>query len=138
MVEGVRARGIGSTAPPARDGTKTAEGGFVVDSGAEPLSQKPRLSATATLGLENLLALQEFGAPTERDRRARERGSAMIAALTNLQRLTLAEANPAEALGALNELASADSVTDDPELGAILRAIVLRSRIEIARRAHRG
>jgi hypothetical protein len=35
----------------------------------------------------------------------------------------------------LHELAGDGPVAVDPELGAILRAVVLRSRVELARRA---
>jgi hypothetical protein len=62
----------------------------------------------------------------------------MIAALTDLQRVMLTGQDPTSALRALNELAAGDSGADDPRLGAILRAIVLRSRIEIARRQRQG
>jgi hypothetical protein len=47
----------------------------------------------------------------------------------------LAEEDPSSALNALHELAGDGPVAVDPELGAILRAVVLRSRVELARRA---
>jgi hypothetical protein len=138
MVEGVRAPGIGGSTPVVRDGMKTVEPGFAVDDGNEPLTQQARLSSIVALGLENMLALQEVDGTTDRDRGARKRGAAMIAALTDLQRIMLADQDPASALRALNELAAGDSEADDPRLGAILRAIVLRTRIEIARRQRQG
>jgi hypothetical protein len=138
MVEGVRATGIGGSTPVIRDGMKTVEPGFAVDDGAEVLTQQARLSSVVALGLENMLALQEVDDATDRDRGARKRGTAMIAALTDLQRVMLTGQDPTSALRALNELAAGDSGADDPRLGAILRAIVLRSRIEIARRQRQG
>ena len=51
-----------------------------------------------------------------------------------LQRTPLTGEDPSLALRALTELAADDSAADDPGLAAILRAIVQRSRIEIARR----
>jgi hypothetical protein len=138
MVEGVRAPGNSGSAPVVRNDMKTAEPGFSVDDSAEPLTQQARLSSIAALGLENMLALQEVGDATERDRQARKRGTAMIAALTDLQRIILTGQDATAALRALNELAVGDPGADDPRLGAVLRAIVLRSRIEIARRERQG
>jgi hypothetical protein len=81
-----------------------------------------------------MLALQAVDEAVERDRAARKRGTALIAALTKLQRAMLAEADPSSALKALTELTSDSPLADDPGLGAILRAVVLRSRVELARR----
>jgi len=138
MVDGVRPPGIGGPAPLARDGMKTAGGLFSVDDGAAALSRQARLSTVAGIGLESMLALQAVDEAVERDRAARKRGTAMIAALTNLQRAMLAEQDPSTALRALSELATDGPLADDPGLGAILRAVVLRSRVEIARRDARG
>jgi hypothetical protein len=87
----------------------------------------------AGIGLESMLALQGIDESAERDRRARKRGTAMVAALTNLQRAMLPREDPTLALHALNELAADHPLADDPGLGAILRAIVLRARVEVAR-----
>ena len=122
----------------ARDGTKTAETGFSVADGAAPLNQNARLSSVAGIGLETMLALQAVDEAQERDRAAHKRGTAMIAALTRLQRAMLAVEDPAAALRALIELAADHPLADDPGLGAILRAIVLRSRVELARRDRRA
>jgi len=84
-----------------------------------------------------MLALQAIDEAPERERRARKRGTAMIAGLTSLQRTMLAGTDPTAALLALNELAAGDLAADDPGLDAILRAIVLRTRVEIARRETR-
>ena len=81
-----------------------------------------------------MLALQGVDEAVERDRAARKRGNGMIAALTKLQRAMLAAEDPSAALHALNELATDGPLADDPGLGAILRAIVLRSRVELALR----
>jgi hypothetical protein len=138
MVEGVRASGIGGPAPLPRDGPKTVEGRFAVDDRAAPPNQQARLATVAGIGLESMLALQAVDEPAERNRAARKHGAAMIAALTRLQRTTLAEEDPSLALGILQELACNGPAADDPELGAILQAVVLRSRVEIARREHFG
>ena len=46
----------------------------------------------------------------------------------------LAEEDLSSALHVLNELTSDELLASDADLGAILRAIALRSRVEIARR----
>jgi Class II flagellar assembly regulator len=138
MVESLKARGIGGPSPLDRNGSKTAEGVFIVDAGTTGASQKSRLSSVTSLGLESMLALQSIQEETERDRGARKRGTAMIAALTKLQRAMLAGEDPLSALRTLNDLGTADPITDDPGLGEILRAINLRSRIEMARRECRA
>ena len=135
MVDGVRAGEIGAATPLPRDGTKTVSGQFTVDDGAAPLNKQARLASVAGIGLESMLALQAVDEAAERDRAAHKRGTAMVAALSRLQRAMLAEEDPSSALNALNELAGDGPLANDPELGAILRAVVLRSRVELARRA---
>ena len=136
MVEGVRASGIGAAAPLPRDGTKTVAGQFTVEDGAAPLNQQARLASVAVIGLESMLALQAVDEAAERDRAAHKRGTAMVAALSRLQRAMLAEEDPSLVLNALHELAGDGPLANDPELGAIVRAVVLRSRVELARREH--
>jgi len=137
MVEGVRASGVGGSVPVARDGTKTGDTPFLVNDGAAPLNQKARASSVAGIGLESMLALQAVDERSERDRDARKRGTALLASLTKLQRVMLAGMDPGQTLQELNELATGDPGADDPGLAAILRAIVLRSRVEIALRERR-
>ena len=134
MVKSVRAGGIDAPAPMVRDSPKTAAGHFFVEDGVAPLSQNARPSSVAGIGLDSMLALQAVDEAVERDRAARKRGSAIIAALTNLQRTMLAAEDPSMALRAMTELTSDTPAADDPGLAAILRAVVLRSRVEIARR----
>jgi len=134
MVRGVRASGIDGPAPVARDDIRTAPGRFSVDGGTAPLGQNARPSSVAGIGLDSMLTLQAVDEAVERDRAARKRGSAIMAALTRLQRSLLGEEDPSVALRAMHELISGAPVADDPGLAAILRAVVLRSRIEIARR----
>jgi hypothetical protein len=109
-----------------------------MDDAVAPLSRTARPSSVPSIGLESMLALQGVGEAVERDRLARKRGTAIIAALTRLQRTILTEDDPSQALNALNELTSDNPAAADPGLATILRAVVLRSRIEIARRERRG
>jgi hypothetical protein len=134
MVEGVRAGGIVGPAPLASDGTRTSDGLFSVDDAAAPLRQNAPLSSVPSIGLDSMLALQAVDEAVERDRAARKRGMAIIAALTKLQRAMLGREDPSPTLNLLNELTAECPLAHDVGLGAIVRAIVLRSRVEIARR----
>lgn len=136
MVEGVRAGGIGGAVPLPPEAAKTVPGQFAVEDGAAPLQQQTRMTAVAGIGLESMLALQAVDEAAERDRAAHKRGSAMVAVLSRLQRATLAGEDPAPVLDALNELSGDGPVAVDPGLAAIVRAVVLRSRVELARRQH--
>ena len=79
----------------------------------DPAAKKARFSTIAStitstgavMGLESMLALQSINEAIDRDRAARERGTAMIAALTDLQRAMLTEEDPALALRSLSALA---------------------------------
>jgi hypothetical protein len=134
MVQGVKASSVGGPALVARDGTRTAQGTFSIDDHAAPSIQNARLSAVTGIDLDSMLALQAVDERAERDRSARKRATAMVAALTDLQRATLSNEDGEAALLNLSQLAANGPPADDPALGAILRAIVLRSRVEIARR----
>jgi hypothetical protein len=141
MVEGLTPSGIGGPAPVPRDGAlrddnKTVQARFAVEDGPAPLTRQARLATVAGIGLESMLALQAVDEAAERDRAAHKRGTAMIAALSRLQRAMLAEEDPSSVLNALHELSAEGPIANDPGLGAILRAVVLRSRVEIARREH--
>jgi len=134
MVESVRASGIGGPPRLTRDDSKTGDTSFTMEEAAAPASHNARLSIIGFIGLESMLALQTIDEADERNRSARKRGNALIAALTRLQRAILAAEDPSLALRALNVLASEGPDAGDPQLGAILRAIVLRSRVEVALR----
>jgi hypothetical protein len=134
MVQGVRASGVGAPQRLIRDGVKTGDTAFSIDEAATPASQNARLSTVGAIGLESMLALQTVDEADERNRSARKRGNALIRALTDLQRTMLAAGDPSMALRTLNVLSEDGPDASDPQLGAILRAVVLRSRVEVARR----
>jgi len=143
MVEGVKSGGVGrpSALTPASSATAFAandasakDSPFVVNDGAAPLAQNAHPSAVAGIGLASMLMLQAVEEGTERDRVARRRGNAILTVLSDLQRALLAEADPSAALRTLSELSADIPLADDPGLGAILRAVILRSRVEVARR----
>jgi hypothetical protein len=135
MVTGIKGGGgIRGPAPAARDAAETVTAKFVVTDGAGRLTQTARASSVAGIALDSMLALQAVDEATERNRSARKRGTAMLGALTKLQRAMLAGGDSAEVLRTLNELNNDTAVADDPGLAAIVRAIILRSRVELALR----
>jgi hypothetical protein len=81
-----------------------------------------------------MLSLQEFGSETVEDREARRRGHDMLAALAELQRALLSNGGDEQTLERLAELADAVPRATDPGLAATISAIVLRVRLELARR----
>jgi Class II flagellar assembly regulator len=119
---GLRA-GSGATTgflPPAEQGPDAARGAGV--------------AASAPVALDSLLALQQVDEPTERDRAARRHGQALLAALSRLQRLLLEDGDEAAALEQIRALAEATPAAADPGLAAAVELVVLRARIELARR----
>lgn len=136
-------QGIGPLPPGRRratDGTffRSVAGGALAGRAS---ASAARLATAAAPGA--LLAIQEAaGAPSslasaaeERDRRARRRGAALIEALRDLQLALLqgAEGDVAR-LADLAALAEGE-VAADPVLREAIAAIVLRARVELARRA---
>jgi hypothetical protein len=140
MVEGVKAGGgVGGPASLPRDGVASTDGQFIVAGGGTSRSVSgTRTTSVAGIGLDTMLALQAVDEAEESDRRARKHGTAMLAALTHLQQTMLAAEDPTAALQSLTELAADGPPPADPALGAILRAVILRTRVELARREVSG
>jgi len=90
-------------------------------------------AGVAAVSLPGLLALQEAGVEAPGDRAARRRGRDILAALAALQR-GLLDGDSGEALPALARLARDLPPAADPGLDAVLRAVALRARVELARR----
>ncbi len=125
--------------PQARPGVRAAAAaaaGFLPP--AAPGADAARATGVATsapVSLDSLLALQQVDEPTERDRAARRHGHALLLALGRLQRLLLEDGDPADALEPLRALAEATpAAAADPGLAAAVDMVVLRARIELARR----
>ncbi|MGA9864976.1 MAG: flagellar assembly protein FliX [Acetobacteraceae bacterium] len=125
---------IGPMPPPtvARMSQVASATAFVVRADSTPPGAAEPLSGVA--GLSGLLALQESESVPIRDRDARRRGRDILAALGALQRGLLGGADPDGATVRLAALLAEPSVAADPGLNAILSAIRLRARIELARR----
>jgi Class II flagellar assembly regulator len=89
---------------------------------------------TSPIALDAMLALQEAGSQTVQDREARRHGLELLKMLRALQRELLG-GNASEAvLDRLSTLARSCPVATDPELASALQLVVLRARVELARR----
>jgi hypothetical protein len=84
--------------------------------------------------LASMLTLQELGGETIQDREARRHGQDMLAALADLQRALLLPADDAGVLARLAELAASVPRATDRRLAAMVSAILIRVRVELARR----
>ena len=84
--------------------------------------------------LATMLSLQELGGETVGDREARRHGQDLLAALADLQRLILSAGNDGAALQRLADLAASVPLATDRRLNALMSAIVVRARVELARR----
>ena len=100
------------------------------------LSAPAEAAAPATLA--GLLALQEAAAPAPRDRAARRHGQVLLGGLAALQRALLGAGGAGAALDHLATLLAAAPPADEPGLAALLDAIALRCRIELARHGGGG
>jgi hypothetical protein len=106
---------------------------FVPPEAAEP-GQADAAAAPAATSLSSMLALQEADVETVEDREARKHGHDMLAALAELQRALLGGGGDGVALQRLGDLAASVRHATDPRLAAMVSAIVLRVRVEQARR----
>ena len=92
-------------------------------------------AATApTAGLDALLHLQEFEDGTAKDRKAKRHGQSLLQALAELQRRLLGGGPLEEALARLSALVDTCPEAADPALAGLVGSIMLRARIELARR----
>ena len=81
-----------------------------------------------------MLSLQEFGGDAAADREASRHGQDMLSALAELQRALLGGVDTVETMQRLAELATAVPRAADPRLAALVSAISIRVRVELARR----
>ena len=105
------------------------EAGFRLP-GRQPIATVGAVSAhAALLGVRAAM-------PSARDVVARRRGRALLGGLQALQRGLLGGAADATAMQALSGLLDGED-GEDPELADAMRAVALRARIELLRRAAR-
>lgn len=130
--------GVREAAPATRAARRDAKGMAFVMAGRTDESQAaPAPGAAEPVVLGAMLALQEEESGAARDRQARRHGQAMLEELAMLQCNMLGgtvESGPsAAALVRLAALAEAVPEAADPRLSALIGAIVLRARVELAR-----
>ena len=126
-------RGVGAAGGAGRPGAAAParHGGFRLPDSVSPERAAEAAPVSAALPL---LALQEAGDASERDRRARRRGEAILADLGALQLALLDGRDPGAILGRLEALAAGEAAAD-PRLAEILDEVRLRAKVEAARRS---
>jgi len=108
--------------------------GFAVPSSLPDTAQAEKAAAPEAVPLTSMLTLQELGSEASEDREARRHAQDMLAELAALQRALLAGENNMGALQRLTELAAAVPRAADRRLAAMVSAIMVRVRVELARR----
>ena len=108
--------------------------GFAVPAESPTTGHAEAATQTEEIGLTSMLSLQEFGGDAATDREASRRGEDMLSALAELQRALLDGVDTVETMQRLAELAAAVPRAADPRLAALVSAINIRVRVELARR----
>ena len=129
--------GIGRPAP-AVTGGRVARGStgarFALPDVATAGGVGTSAAAAPAAGLSSMLALQEQGGDATEDREARRHGQDLLTLLAELQRSLLRGGDDPAALERLAALADEMPKTADRRLAALISAITLRVRVELARR----
>lgn len=125
---------IGWSAAQRVSGRAVSSSGFSVP--LQPASSGVATAATevSAPALSSMLTLQELGGETVQDREARRHGQDMLAALADLQRALLSPGTDGAVLARLAALAASVPRATDRRLAAMVSAIVVRVRVELARR----
>jgi hypothetical protein len=122
----------GAVHPGARARTRASSGFTVPD---EPAASTPAATeATPATALASMLTLQELGSETADDVEARRHGHDLLTALAELQRALLLGHDDAAALERVADLATSVRPANDRRLAEIVSAIIVRARVELARR----
>jgi hypothetical protein len=129
---------IGWRAPPRVASPRAGPSSFSVPPKPASASGAAATAAPQPPSAVSILALQELGGEAPADREARRHGQDMLAALTELQRALLGGDSTDATLRRLGELVTAVPLAADPRLAAMISAIVLRVRVELARRENAG
>jgi hypothetical protein len=108
--------------------------GFFVPSEPAGAGTAAAAAAPPAPGSTAMLTLQELGGETAADREARRLGQDMLAALAELQRALLGGGDDLGALRRLADLMAEVPLATDRRLAAMVSAIVVRVRVELARR----
>ena len=126
----------GTRGPVAARGASRRGGGFQLPAEAGAAATGTSAAAEVAQPSLGLLSLQESGSGAGRDAAARRRADDILDELQGLQcDLLAAGAGDPDRLA---RLAALDSGEDgaDPALRAVVQAVVLRAKIELARRNH--
>ena len=91
-------------------------------------------AAASAAALGCMIAIQEGEPETVEDRQARRKGQELLQMLTDLQRAMLAGLEAGDSLQLLSSAITDLPRATDPRLAGIVQAIVLRTRVELARR----
>jgi hypothetical protein len=128
--------GIGRAGPTRSSArTKRAQtGAFAVPTESSATGHAEAATETEEIALTSMLSLQEFGGDAAADREASRRGEDMLSALAELQRALLGGVDTVETMRRLAELAAAVPRAANPQLAALVSAISIRVRVELARR----
>ncbi len=126
--------GVGWPLRPRAVSRTRARSGFTLPPEPSGPDHAAAVAETPAMASASMLTLQELGRETVEDREARRHGNDMLAALAALQRALLAGGDDAAALQRLTESAAAVPRASDPRLAAMISAIVVRARVELARR----
>lgn len=118
-------------APPPKVARPTAAGFQIPQQADAATGPAPPPPASP---LDGVLALQEQETDAPRNRQARRHGQALIEALAALQHSLLDGSDNRAKLEHLAMLAQTCPDAADPALTAILGALALRARVELARR----
>ena len=127
-------QGVGRPTAPRAASRAAATLGFFVPPEPAGTGQATAAAVSHATPLGAMLTLQELGGETLVDRDARRHGHDLLAVLAELQRALLAGSDDMAALRHLAELADAVPQATDRRLAAMISAIVLRARVELARR----
>jgi hypothetical protein len=133
MIDGV-GKAVTRLATPRARSASGPGGRFSVPADEGAPSRTQAAEGIASLSYDGLLALQQEPDPREQDRRATRHGEAMLMELGALQRAMLAGGDPTDTLRKLEQMADAIPAATDPRLSALIGAIALRGRLQLARR----
>lgn len=126
-----------SAAGAARNRRAASSGWFQLpDAADQPVAAAGGPAASAPVGLDTLLSMQEADADAVQDRAAKRHAGSMLAEMSALQRALLQGdgAVLSTTLDRLAGLARHAPASADPRLAAVVRAIALRAAVEAARR----
>src|SRR5262249_53457869 len=109
-------------------------GAFAVPPESPATGHADATTQAETVTLTSMLTLQEFGGDAAADRAANRHGEDMLATLAELQRALLGGVDTLETMQRLAALAATVPRAADPRLAALVSAVLLRVRVELARR----